>query len=762
MDHVWHLPEPKPVVVGPGAVEQVNYDPNPQPKPGTVEWTKAAQQALDSNSNLVTTIADNVKPTINGTKAATQIDADPDQRIKDAREIPKSLRDKFKEAVGKGGTEDILYAQRLGTVANSLPGVTRGILSAKAAFERGDQIGGSAAILDICAAAAPALGVLAALGPEGAAIGALFSVIGLIIGAFGEKQPSVAEQITDVLKELNAEEQMVNLGAIEHSLDLRNKDLQGVYLNVAEALKIEVNTLERAHEFEVAMKAEFFQALSQKFADTISEFQRWQVAAWLKNEKKQHYRQWPEVLALWCRSYCDLVASNTMFNSSIDLAALAKKAAYFDQKYIVLVDKNGKPTINVLSGERKETLHGLCTNILALAKAAREHSENANKVALDILEAITPAAQKWGMMVCLRRSDNGMFFIRPQESKWIDRTDARFEKLAVAFDTSGTSGTDGFNPPYHCFVRNETSHAYFRINPETYAVFDKREGIARTEGATDMCVAELDKGRADFWVGQAIGNNKGGVVHYSYAGGQVQEETVFTVPWPVRFVRIAAFPGLAHPAIYVGHDATPDIWVHVKAWNRPGWSVRSPWDRYSGIAVDSRYVWVFHPGGFACATHASVLKTVAGAKPQWMEYQLPNRMLVRLWDQRGQEQALGVSGRWKVDGGPETASMPPLKGLNFLSPCDDGTISASIVLRHAEFNVSLGPGRLYWDAKDNDYKPWTATFAVDAKAGKMAVGEWTPIEVGGGNVSVREMHKVPIGCWPLLDSLKTKLNFKAA
>jgi hypothetical protein len=106
--------------------------------------------------------------------------------------------------------------------------------------------------------------------------------------------------------------------------------------------------------------------------------------------------------------------------------------------------------------------------------------------------------------------------------------------------------------------------------------------------------------------------------------------------------------------------------------------------------------------------------------------------------------------------------MPPLKGLNFLSPCDDGTISASIVLRHAEFNVSLGPGRLYWDAKDTDYKPWTATFAVDAKAGKMAVGEWTPIEVGGGNVSVREMHKVPIGCWPLLDSLKTKLNFKAA
>jgi hypothetical protein len=736
MDHVWHLPEPKPLVVGPGAVEQVNVEqvnnaPNTDPKPGTVEWTKAVQQAVNNNSNLAAPMLDNVKPIINGSKVATQIDADPNQKIKDAGDVPKTLRDKFKEAVGKGGTEDILYAQRLGTVANSLPGVTRGILSAKAAFERGDQIGGSAAILDICAAAAPALGVLAALGPEGAAIGALFSVIGLIIGAFGEKQPSVAEQITDVLKELNAEEQLVHLGAIEHSLDLRNKDLQGVYLNVAEALKIEVNTLERAHEFEVAMKAEFFQALSQKFADTISEFQRWQVAAWLKNEKKQHYRQWPEVLALWCRSYCDLVASNTMFNSSIDLAALAKKAAYFDQKYIVLVDKNGKPTINVLSGERKETLHGLCTNILALAKAAREHSENANKVALDILEAITPAAQKWGMMVCLRRSDNGMFFIRPQESKWIDRTDAQFEKLAVAFDTSGTSGTsgtEGFNPPYHCFVRNGTSLAHFRINPETYAVLDKREDIARTEGATDMCVAELDKGRADFWVGQAIGNNKGGVVHYSYAGGQVKEETVFTVPWPVRFVRIAALTGLAHPAIYVGHDATPDIWVHVKAWNRPGWSVRSPWDRYSGIAVDSRHVWVFHPGGFACATHASVLSTVAGAKAQWMEYQLPPS--------------------WRDE-------LSPI-GLIFLSPCDDGTICASIVFYQQVKTLHEG------NAVGYDYRPCTAPITIDAKAGKLAVGEWSPIDVGGGHVQVRELHKVPIGCWPLLDSLKAKLNSKAA
>jgi hypothetical protein len=229
------------------------------------------------------------------------------------------------------------------------------------------------------------------------------------------------------------------------------------------------------------------------------------------------------------------------------------------------------------------------------------------------------------------------------------------------------------------------------------------------------------------------------------------------VPWPIEFVRTVALRGMDQPAIYVGHHATRDIAVH--AWNK-SWSVRSPWDRYSGIAVDSRHVWLFHPRGFACATHASVLGTVANSKPQWIEYQLPDRILARLLDRGGQEVSLGVSGQWIVDG-QKTPSMPALKGLTFLSPCDDGTISASIVFRQAQFTDEGEGLQPAWEATDKDYKPWTATFAVNAKEGKLAVGEWTPIEVGGGHVSVREMHKAPIGCWPLLDSLKAKLESKA-
>jgi hypothetical protein len=718
-----------------------------------------AQQHFDTKIEVIQPMCASWKGATEGSKAVKAIDANPDQKAADLLASQKTLREKFKAAVGKGGTEDILYAQRLGTVANSLPGMTRGILSAKAAFERGDQIGGSAAIMDICSALAPALGVLAALGPEGAAIGALFSVIGMLLAAFGEKQPSVADQIIDQLKIFDTKNQLIKLDAIQTSLKSRNKHLQGVYLNVAEAMKIEVNTKRRVTVFETIMKAAKFELLTQSFADTISAFADWEVRGWLKEETKQHFPQWPQVLAIWCRSYCDLIASNTMFNCSIDLPTVETKAAYFQQKDIPLFDDKGNAIPEVLSAEEKNTLHGLCTDVLALAKNARDHSEVANELALDILEAITPAAQRWGMMVCLRESDKGLYLITPQQKEWVDQTQDKFEKLAVARAASEISGTDEFNPPCHCFGRKRTSQAYFRINPENHALSDKHNGIAQTLGATDMWTAKLDKGRVDCWVGQAISDKSGGVVRYSWVDGQVKDaKTVFTVPWPIKFVRVASLPGLGQPAIYVGHDATQDIFV--RAWDK-GWSVRSPWNLYSGIAVDSRHVWVFHPGGFACATHASVLRTVAGGKPQWMEYQLPNRLLARLLNTRGEETPLGVSGRWKVDLDDETESMPPLKGLISFSPCDDGTISASIVFRQARFTSRGQTERPYWAATDKDHKPWTVTFTVDTKAGKLNVGEWTPIEVGGGHVSVREVHKVPIGCWPLLDSLKSKLQYKS-
>lgn len=45
-----------------------------------------------------------------------------------------------------------------------------------------------------------------------------------------------------------------------------------------------------------------------------------------------------------------------------------------------------------------------------------------------------------------------------------------------------------------------------------------------------------------------------------------------------------------------------------------------PMDAYSGIAVDPYFLWMYGPGGFACATHASVMSCINKklAVPRWL------------------------------------------------------------------------------------------------------------------------------------------------
>jgi hypothetical protein len=107
--------------------------------------------------------------------------------------------------------------------------------------------------------------------------------------------------------------------------------------------------------------------------------------------------------------------------------------------------------MDVISDTDKTELRGLCTDVLALATNARDYSKNANDLALELLEAITPAAQRWGMMVCLRSDTSRLYLIRPQENRWISQVQEQFEKLTVARGTTKASATfETSDTPYHC------------------------------------------------------------------------------------------------------------------------------------------------------------------------------------------------------------------------------------------------------------------------------------------------------------------------
>ena len=62
-------------------------------------------------------------------------------------------------------------------IAKAAPAITKSVISAIKAFNKGDAINGAAEIMDICASLAPLISTfLNAAGPEGALVGAFFSV----------------------------------------------------------------------------------------------------------------------------------------------------------------------------------------------------------------------------------------------------------------------------------------------------------------------------------------------------------------------------------------------------------------------------------------------------------------------------------------------------------------------------------------------------------------------------------------------------------
>src|SRR5579862_8909607 len=121
----------------------------------------------------------------------------------------QDIRDEYQQAVELGKTSK--YYKDVGeSIAKSLPTLVKGAYSAVQAFEKGDYISGSAAIMDMCASLIPVFAsVASAAGPAGALIGALFSVVGRILSFFAPKQASLEEKSEKMLDDQQSEAQVI-------------------------------------------------------------------------------------------------------------------------------------------------------------------------------------------------------------------------------------------------------------------------------------------------------------------------------------------------------------------------------------------------------------------------------------------------------------------------------------------------------------------------------------------------------------------------
>src|ERR1700733_291077 len=134
--------------------------------------------------------------------------------------IESDYREALTQAANKNATDEVrAYNKALAeSIAKSLPDITRGALSAAAAFRRGDNMSGSAALMDICAAVVPVLSVVLDATGAGAFVGALFSVVGQLLAFFAPAQPTVTEQLQEMLDKIEANTQFKELKGIQSSI----------------------------------------------------------------------------------------------------------------------------------------------------------------------------------------------------------------------------------------------------------------------------------------------------------------------------------------------------------------------------------------------------------------------------------------------------------------------------------------------------------------------------------------------------------------
>jgi hypothetical protein len=197
--------------------------------------------------------------------------------------------------------------------------------------------------------------------------------------------------------------------------------------------------------------------------------------------------------------------------------------------------------------------------------------------------------------------------------------------------------------------------------------------------------------------------------------------------------------------VYGGCEASGHMDILVHSYAKMGY-VPAPYSVFKGIGVDQGYLWVFGSGAVACATHTSVMKCLKGkiAKPSWMVYLIPERLLYEN-DRAKNEIDPGYS--------------KPLSGLIDLSPCDDGTLVASLDTREAIDAPYSSARQPRWAAFDRNHL-YTMICHIDPQNRTLALKVSEGAKFGWVKIDGEAMrvHKQPIFCWPLIEGLIASLG----
>jgi hypothetical protein len=693
------------------------------------------------------------------------------KRYDDARAIEKDEK--------RSADERKVAKDQADAIAKAAPAITKSLIAAVKAFSKGDAVTGAAELMDICASLAPLISTfLAAAGPEGALVGALFSVVAQILRCFGPKEDSDVAKLEKFLKELQARTQLEGIKAVHDAVLTYATTLTLQAGSLHTLLAKPLNTHEDYMAFYVELKESTIVLADTNPHASVAMFEQWKVLEYLQDPDNHNDALWPAVLGISCKTYTDLVSTTmtitAMTNTDDLLARLADVAPGSQSK---------------LSAGDKDALERALMDLVAYAKARMREYQSCNARMLRAIKGLTPVAQRWGLHCMIADNYALKFLSGPKKVKagdWNDVSDRNYYHQVMLIPDASQVIIDGqvsseynFTPTHHCFVLKSTGRAYpgsshwvdhMWVHSDTLAADRYRNVLDNfTPAPTGIWASgQTDKG-LDVFAGTAEGTGKPGSVTKFVLdpkdgfNSAVLERVNW---WPQTQGAVTSISVITAPASPLGDpdgQALPPRWggtmlyasmrdstqIYLNVDNADHYLPGVPgWGPCTSVVVDQNHLWLVQPNGFAVVSHASVLAHVRdSSKPlRWITYPSLGDDLL------GEKLNRGDGAPHVTYNGNVVDAKPPLLGLLSLSPCGDGTLLAAVV--HRTITANRDFGYLQWDIVD-DWTIQTGTYSLDIAAGTVSAADWTKIPG-----SARRVQKLAMPGYTLLKSLTANLATK--
>lgn len=598
-------------------------------------------------------------------------------------------------------------------VAKAIPDITKGTLAAINAFREKppDAIGGSAAILDILS------GVSSALGPEGAVLGALFSMVSMILGFFEPKQPSLISQIENLLRKIEGEKEEANIrGASNDINDFATvceeymtqppgpNDHQHNGIRDPGALTVEIHSL--------------------NLTDGPTKRSIWDAQNWLKNPDNVDVDAWPDILNLHCEVYARLRMAIT-------------------RAYIYAFDKDGKGTDGKTRSERYiDEPNGEWKQRAGYWRDLQDELDPKFRTLIlddvhtqDFLNVIVPVARKRGLYVMHWDQGDVAVATGPKAFKEnkVKHLAQDYISMAITPPRGGVTDAKGPYDAWLVGMGHELCHRKFdaeKLELGEQEVIHESARDPHHRVFLDCWPVPVSGAPNRFKIPTVLTFGTGSALHIydwdSVAKTFVREDTRSYREDMWAQVRVAtpaaplpddpdkdAMPAwflAGNPIMYAVHGGGGDGFdKQIRVWGVDGeHDVPATMHGCYGIAVDPHFLWMYGRDGFVCTSHASVMSCIRGRRP---------------------------APQWLGNGQPR-----PIPGGHVLalSSCEDGTL----------FVLAAGD-----QAK-------TARYHIDFKNGPVEAGwlvidgDWETI-IGAGGI---ECQKLPVFGWQRVEALATLLS----